>query len=155
MFIGSILSAEVSGAPEEASEKWRMAGFAMEAAITRAMVPGADLEEVFAELIRMGMHGVTRGLRRELQRRGVAKVPRGHRPDTVANPARLTSRELDVLELVSAGLSNSAIAEELYISEKTAGHHVSAILTKLQVPSRGQAAALAVASGWVKPSSPK
>jgi DNA-binding NarL/FixJ family response regulator len=115
------------------------------------MAPGADLDAVFADLKRMGAEGVAGGLRRELQRRGMKRVPRGPRTDTIENPAGLTKREMEVLELVSAGLSNASISEELFISEKTAGHHVSSVLAKLGVSSRGQAAALAIANRWVRP----
>jgi DNA-binding NarL/FixJ family response regulator len=48
-----------------------------------------------------------------------------------------------VLRLVAAGLSNSAIAGELFISAKTVSVHVSNILAKLGTSSRGEAAALA------------
>ncbi|MFJ6659332.1 AAA family ATPase [Streptomyces sp. NPDC091377] len=65
---------------------------------------------------------------------------------TPADPAEalgLTSRERDVLRLVSAGRTNRQIAEELFISPKTASVHVSNILGKLGVSGRGEAAALA------------
>ncbi|WP_405393094.1 AAA family ATPase [Streptomyces sp. NBC_01102] len=55
----------------------------------------------------------------------------------------LTSREQEVHRLVAAGYTNRRIAEELYISPKTASVHVSNILAKLGVSSRGEAAALA------------
>ncbi|WSP43784.1 response regulator transcription factor [Streptomyces sp. NBC_01244] len=55
----------------------------------------------------------------------------------------LTSRERDVLRLVAAGHTNRQIAEELFISPKTASVHVSNILAKLGVAGRGEAAALA------------
>jgi DNA-binding CsgD family transcriptional regulator len=55
----------------------------------------------------------------------------------------LTVRELDVLRLVAAGRSNGQIAQELFISPKTASVHVSNILAKLRVEGRGEAAALA------------
>jgi DNA-binding NarL/FixJ family response regulator len=56
---------------------------------------------------------------------------------------RLTDRELEVLRLVALGRSNGEIASELYISRKTASVHVSNVLAKLQVSTRGAAAALA------------
>ncbi|WP_431775038.1 helix-turn-helix transcriptional regulator [Streptomyces cucumeris] len=55
----------------------------------------------------------------------------------------LTPRERDVLRLVAAGRSNRQIAEELFISPKTASVHVSNILAKLGVSGRGEAAAVA------------
>ncbi|MDT0341227.1 helix-turn-helix transcriptional regulator [Streptomyces litchfieldiae] len=61
----------------------------------------------------------------------------------------LTPRERDVLALVAAGRSNRQIAEELFISPKTASVHVSNILAKLEVSGRGEAAALAHRLGIV------
>jgi DNA-binding NarL/FixJ family response regulator len=64
--------------------------------------------------------------------RGGAEVPFG-----------LTAREQEVLRLVAAGRGNRDIAAELFISPRTASVHVSNILSKLQVSSRGEAAATA------------
>ena len=58
-------------------------------------------------------------------------------------PLGLTAREYEVLRLVAAGHSNREIASELFISAKTASVHVSNILGKLGVTSRGEAAATA------------
>ena len=55
----------------------------------------------------------------------------------------LTAREFEVLRLVAAGRSHREIAGELFISAKTASVHVSNILAKLGVTSRGEAAAAA------------
>jgi DNA-binding NarL/FixJ family response regulator len=55
----------------------------------------------------------------------------------------LTSRELDVLRLLTEGLTNAEIGARLYMSPKTASVHVTAILRKLQATNRVQAAAIA------------
>jgi DNA-binding NarL/FixJ family response regulator len=70
-------------------------------------------------------------------------VPARPRASTLAAPAQLTRRQLEVLALLESGFSNAEIASRLFISEKTAGHHVSAILQKLGAASRGEAAAAA------------
>jgi DNA-binding CsgD family transcriptional regulator len=57
--------------------------------------------------------------------------------------ARLTAREREVLDLLTAGTTNRSIADKLFISQKTVSIHVSNILGKLQVANRGEAAALA------------
>lgn len=68
------------------------------------------------------------------------------------HPFDLTDRELQVLALMAAGLTNREIAQRLYISQKTAGVHVSHILSKLGVPNRVMAAAVAQRLGLAPPS---
>lgn len=74
-------------------------------------------------------------------------MQRGPRVTTRENPAGLTARELDVLALLNQGMRNTEIAERLVVSRKTVDHHVSAILRKLNVQSRGEAAAEAARLG--------
>lgn len=81
----------------------------------------------------------------ELARRGKLTLGDGidsQRAET-GRLARLTPREVEVLRLVSQGMSNSEIAEKLFISPRTASVHVSRILTKLGVNSRAKATAIA------------
>ncbi|MGE5637055.1 MAG: LuxR C-terminal-related transcriptional regulator [Nocardioidaceae bacterium] len=75
------------------------------------------------------------GLLRDLGAAGRA-WPRRH--------SELTKREAEVLSLLAAGLANAEIAERLYISRRTAEHHVASILSKLGLRSRAEAAAYAV-----------
>ncbi|HLX51602.1 MAG TPA: response regulator transcription factor [Streptosporangiaceae bacterium] len=67
----------------------------------------------------------------------------GSEPGEGTVPFGLTAREQEVLRLVAAGRGNREIAAELFISHRTASVHVSNILGKLQVASRGEAAAMA------------
>jgi DNA-binding NarL/FixJ family response regulator len=63
----------------------------------------------------------------------------------------LTAREREVLDLIAAGSRNQEIARRLFLSDKTVRNHVSAILTKLQVPDRAGAVAKARDAGLGNP----
>src|SRR5262249_30199485 len=86
---------------------------------------------------------------RELRERGVRGLTRGPRQTTRESPAGLTQRETEVLRLLAEGLSNAQIAARLFLSGRTVDHHVSAILRKLDVPTRRRASAEAVRLGIV------
>ena len=64
-------------------------------------------------------------------------------PEDTLVAAGLTRRELEILRHLAAGQTNRRIAERLVISERTAAHHVSSILSKLHVATRGEAASVA------------
>ena len=87
---------------------------------------------------------------RDRRARGLP-VPRGPRPASRASPAGLTARETEVLELLADGLSYAEVAERLVLSEKTVGHHVSAVLRKLREPTRSRAVATAQRLGVISP----
>lgn len=73
---------------------------------------------------------------------GAARRTRSDRPFPM-----LTDREVEILSLVAAGLSNTDIARRLVVSEKTVRNHVSNIFTKIQVTSRAEAVARARDAG--------
>jgi DNA-binding NarL/FixJ family response regulator len=79
-----------------------------------------------------------------------AVVAAGGGTPSSAVAEKLSDRELDVLRLLGKGLSNSEIAEQLFLSEGTVRNYVSAVLAKLQVSDRTQAAVLAVKHGLVE-----
>jgi DNA-binding CsgD family transcriptional regulator/tetratricopeptide (TPR) repeat protein len=135
-------AAELAGEHERAARLWSELGCGYDAALALA---GSDdegaLRRALDELRRLGAEPAAAIVARRLRERGVRGLPRGPRATTRDNPAGLTAREIEVLALVCEGLRNVDIAERLFLSEKTVGHHVSAILRKLGVRSRGQASA--------------
>jgi DNA-binding CsgD family transcriptional regulator/tetratricopeptide (TPR) repeat protein len=89
--------------------------------------------------------------RQRLRRLGGHRLPRGRRPTTRSHPAGLTKREGEILLMLARGLPNRQIAARLFVSRKTIEHHVSAILGKLEVPSREAAVSRAREEGWLMP----
>ena len=104
---------------------------------------GYPYEAAIAALATLGAKPAIAEVTQRLRTLGATRIPRGPRPRTRRNPAGLTAREMDILSLVSKGLRNADIARQLFLSPKTVDHHVSAILAKLDVRSRSEAAAKA------------
>jgi DNA-binding NarL/FixJ family response regulator len=92
------------------------------------------------------LEGLARRARIDLTEPQPAGEPAPARP---AEPYGLTPREREVLTLLAEGRTNPQIAGALFISAKTVGIHVSNILAKLGVASRGEAAAVAHRGGRV------
>jgi DNA-binding CsgD family transcriptional regulator len=135
---------EISGDWRAAAFAWKSLGCPYEYASLLAW-HGIETEqrEALEILERLGAAPATRGLRKRMRAEGVRAVPRGLRTSTRSNRLGLTRREAEILGLVSQGMRNSAIAKRLFVSTRTVDRHVSAILSKLGVQSRGEAVALA------------
>lgn len=118
-------------------------------AVMKAMRAGAMgylLKDTQAEELRRAIKAAAAG-QVQLSPQAATRLMREVRaPDS---PEKLTERETDVLRLLALGRSNKEIALELNVGEKTVKTHVSAILRKLGVPSRTQAALYAVRIGLV------
>jgi ATP/maltotriose-dependent transcriptional regulator MalT len=84
---------------------------------------------------------------RDVLRRATASQPLPAATERTRERGGLSARELEVLRLISTGLSNQAIAERLFISEHTVHRHVANTLTKLNVSSRSAAVASAARLG--------
>lgn len=143
---------QISGDWAAAALAWDAIGCPYEAALARADSDAPDQLLVAIEaLYRLNARPAADLVAARLRGMGVRQLPRRRSSATVANPGGLTDRELDVLRLLVDGLPNTAIAARLHISRRTADHHVAAILAKLGVPSRHEAARHARDHGWFGP----
>jgi DNA-binding CsgD family transcriptional regulator/tetratricopeptide (TPR) repeat protein len=145
-------AAQLKGDHVAAAAAWRRLGCPYEEAWALAdSGTEAAMRDGLAILIRLGAEPLADRVRRSLRALGATGVPRARRRSTAAAPSGLTVREQEVLALVARGLTDRQIAERLFVSPKTAGHHVSAILAKLGVSRRTEAAATALSMGWIQP----
>ncbi|WP_225794682.1 helix-turn-helix transcriptional regulator [Streptomyces aculeolatus] len=140
--------AELEWPYQQALTRYRRA----ESLLASAPGPGAArdgaaeaLRRAYGTATALGAAGLARDAEALASRARIALAPdaAAAEPEDPAEALGLTAREADVLRLVAAGRSNRQIAEELFISPKTASVHVSNILAKLGVAARGEAAAVA------------
>lgn len=135
---------ELAGDWQGAAGLWTDLGCPYEAALALgASDDEGALRQALGELERLGARPAAAAVAQRLR----ALVARGPRPSTASNPANLTAREVEVLELVAEGLRNADIAERLVVSQRTVDHHVSSILRKLGARSRAEAGVIAVRLG--------
>ncbi len=139
---------QLAGDWEGAAASWRVIGCPYEEALALAEADDEEPLRRSLELLQQLDAGPpTAHVARRLRERGARRLPRGPRRTTRANAGGLTRRELEVLSLVVRGLHNRQIAERLFLSERTVEHHVSAILRKLGVSTRGRASVRALQLG--------
>ena len=98
-----------------------------------------SLREAIDVARRLGAKPLTKRVAARMRDMGI-RVPRGRGKATRTNAAGLTARQLEVLALVAEGLTNAEIAERLVVSQRTAEHHVAAVLMKLGATTRREAA---------------
>ena len=145
----------IEGAWHDAAREWHELGIPYWEALSLARAPDLAAARRALEIL----DGISASATREavVRDRHAAglPVPRGPRSAGDRDLAGLTSRELEVLALLTDGLSDAAIAEALVLSPKTVGHHVSSVLRKLEAPSRSRAVAVAQRRGILATPAPE
>jgi len=141
---------EREGNWKAAAEEWKEAGCRYEHAL--ALLDGDEKHQKQGILLldEMGATATSEMLKLKLKEQGVRNIPRGPRESTRNNPAQLTGRQIEILTLLQSGAPNKEIADKLFISPKTVDHHISAILSKLEVSSRAKAVLEAQKLGILK-----
>jgi DNA-binding CsgD family transcriptional regulator len=134
---------QIAGRWQEAADAWERLGCPYEQA--RALAEGDEGAQRAALTIldALAAKPLAERLRRQMREAGVKAVPRGPRPSTRQNAAGLTTREIEVLELIAEGRQNAQIAARLSRSPRTVDHHLASILAKLDTANRGEAVAAA------------
>jgi DNA-binding CsgD family transcriptional regulator len=139
---------QIAGEWQAAADAWEAIGCPYEQAMALA---DSDEESPLRAALdifeRLGAVSMAAIVRRKLRASGVRRIPRGAHERTRQNPCGMTNRQLRVLGLLTEGCRNADIARRLFVAEKTVDHHVSAVLAKLGVRSRGEAVAAATRLG--------
>ena len=125
----------IKGEYQKSARYWREKGIPYEEGL--ALMHGSETEQIEAIRIfeHLGATAIANKVRRALIERG-ARVPRGKSFATRDHVAGLTARQAEVLALLAQGLTNTKIADELFVSQRTVENHVSAVLMKLDVATR-------------------
>jgi DNA-binding CsgD family transcriptional regulator/tetratricopeptide (TPR) repeat protein len=130
-----------------AADAFRDVGWIYDRALMLSLL---DDEDALAESIqiarKLGARPLTNRVSVRMRELGMS-IPRGPRRTTRTNPAGLTVRQVEVLELLAAGLTNAEIGTRLFMSPRTAEHHVAAVLAKLGARTRRDAARRAAELG--------
>ena len=147
------IALELAGDIAGAAQEWRAAGYSYQGMLAWLWTQGDAIEEALRDARQasdaMGTSAATEAILRLATQRGIAlsdkSRKRGPYRASRNHPLGLTGREVDILRMIVDGVSNREIAQRLNRSLRTIEHHVSAILGKMGIENRVQAALYAVA----------
>jgi DNA-binding CsgD family transcriptional regulator/tetratricopeptide (TPR) repeat protein len=128
---------QLAGRFTEAADMWARLSSPYDQALALLDAGSPDNVRAGLDMLdRLGADRVADKVRQDLRRMGAGSVPSRRRRRTLANPAGLTARQVEILGLLRDGCTNAEIGRQLFISTKTVDHHVSALLLKLGVATR-------------------
>ncbi|MFV9672491.1 MAG: ATP-binding protein [Acidimicrobiia bacterium] len=136
----------IAGDPVAAAKMWSTIGCPYERALALSHGDPTAQLEALEMLETLGAAAVAAKLRKAMRDKGLT-VPRGKGRATRGHAAGLTARQAEVLQVLDEGLTNTEIADRLFVSPRTVEHHVSAILAKLDSSTREEAVARAHTEG--------
>jgi len=132
---------QIQGKWKEAANLWEGLHCPYEHALALSEGNEEAMKKALEILDRLGASATSQLIKQKMRAQGVRSIPKGPRRTTRKNPSGLTLRQEEILNLLGKGLSNNEIGNKLFISPKTVDHHISAILSKLNIHSRFEAAA--------------
>ncbi len=147
-------SLQRAGRWHEAAAAWAALGCPYEQARSLSEGDAAAQRLALGLLDGLGARPLADRLRARMRAAGVTSVPRGPIASTRGNPAGLTRREVEVLQLLAQGLATPQIASRLSRSARTVDHHVEALCAKLGVRARADAVHLGRRLGVLPPAQP-
>jgi DNA-binding CsgD family transcriptional regulator/tetratricopeptide (TPR) repeat protein len=131
---------QINGDWKSAAKLWEELECPYEKALALSEGDERAMKEAIDIFNSLGASATSQLVKQKMRESGIKSIPKGPRKTTKANPNGLTVRQVEVLNLVSKGFGNNEIGNKLFISPKTVDHHISAILLKLNVHSRYEAA---------------
>jgi DNA-binding CsgD family transcriptional regulator len=125
-----------------AAEMWERLNCPYEQALALSDGNEQAMKKAVEIFDKLGASAASQLIKQRMRKSGIKNIPKGPRQSTKENPSGLTGRQMEILELVASGLSNSEIGNKLYISNRTVENHISTLFSKLNIHTRTEAAAL-------------
>ncbi len=141
---------QIKGEWKSAAKLWEKLNCPYEQAMALSEGDEAAMKHAIEIFESFGASAASQLIKQKMRKQGVKSIPKGPIKATRKNLAGLTTRQVEVLKLLGKGLSNNEIGNKLFISPKTVDHHISAILSKLNIHSRFEAAAFVNSNKSIK-----